>query len=112
MLTIAQTPQTVKLMGAAMFACCKPSALLVNVARGGVVDHAALHEALAQGRLGGAALDVTEPEPLPGGHPLWSCPNLILSSHLAVEGSSATEQRLADGTVALLRRFIANETLR
>lgn len=110
-LTIAQTPQTVKLMDAAMFARCKPSALLVNVARGGVVDHAALQEALTRGRLGGAALDVTEPEPLPSGHPLWSCPGLILSSHLAVEGSGATEQRLADGTMALLHRFIANETL-
>lgn len=109
--TIAQTPQTVKLLGAAVLARCKPNALLVNVARGGVIDHAALEEALTQGRLGGAALDVTEPEPLPSGHPLWNCPSLILSSHLAVEGSSATEQRLADGTMALLRRFMAGEAM-
>ncbi len=61
----------------------KPGAIFVNVGRGSIVDHLALAEALSEGRLFGAALDVTEPEPLPANHPLWDCPNLILTPHIS-----------------------------
>jgi phosphoglycerate dehydrogenase-like enzyme len=57
--------------------------VLVNVARGGLVDTDALVAALASGRLGGAGLDVTDPEPLPDGHPLWTAPNCIVTPHVA-----------------------------
>jgi phosphoglycerate dehydrogenase-like enzyme len=106
-LAIALTPQTHHLIDAAALACCRPGTLLVNVSRGAVIDPAALREALATGQLGGAGLDVTEPEPLPPEDPLWQAPNLIISPHIAVEGSPPTERRLADGAVAEMRRFKA-----
>jgi phosphoglycerate dehydrogenase-like enzyme len=84
-------------------------ALLVNAARGPIVDTDALVEALNAGRIR-AALDVTDPEPLPDGHPLWSCPNLLLTPH--VGGSSpqfaARALRIA---AEELRRYIAGEPL-
>lgn len=67
----------------------KPGAYLVNVGRGGLVDEAALAIALHEGYLGGAALDVTRQEPLPVESPLWNCPNLIVTPHLAGTGGSA-----------------------
>jgi phosphoglycerate dehydrogenase-like enzyme len=61
----------------------KPSAYLVNIARGGLVDTDALVDALASGEIAGAGVDVTDPEPLPDGHPLWSEPNCIVTPHAA-----------------------------
>jgi len=61
----------------------KSSAALVNIARGRLVDSLALADSLASGHLAGAALDVTDPEPLPDGHPLWSSPRCIITSHSA-----------------------------
>lgn len=74
--------QTQALVGADVFAAMKPSAYLINLARGGVVDEDALVAALEQGRLAGAALDVFNEEPLPAGHKLWSLPNVIITPHL------------------------------
>lgn len=71
------------LIGAAEFAAMRPSTFLVNTARGGVVDEAALVSALRDGRIAGAALDVTEAEPLPADSPLRGAPNLLLSPHTA-----------------------------
>lgn len=77
------TAETKGLIDAEALAAMKPGAWLVNVARGGLVDTEALLDALREGRIGGAALDVTDPEPLPDGHPLWEMGNVIITSHAA-----------------------------
>jgi phosphoglycerate dehydrogenase-like enzyme len=71
------------LIGTEQFERMPRGAVLVNVARGAVVDTDALVAALGSGRLGGAGLDVTDPEPLPAGHPLWSSPNCLITPHVA-----------------------------
>jgi phosphoglycerate dehydrogenase-like enzyme len=79
----ALTDATRGLIGADELAALPPDAVLVNVARGALVDTDALVAALRSGRLGGAGLDVTEPEPLPPGHPLWDAPNCLVTPHVA-----------------------------
>jgi phosphoglycerate dehydrogenase-like enzyme len=74
--------QTRGLIDARRLGLMKPSAYLINTARGPIVDEAALVDALAQGRIAGAALDVFDTEPLPAGHPLASLPNVVLTPHL------------------------------
>ncbi len=81
-LALALTPQTERIIDADALAAMADGAFLVNVARGQHVDTDALVEALEQGRIGGAALDVTDPEPLPDGHPLWDLPNAIITPHV------------------------------
>ena len=83
-LTMPLTPETRGLMNQARLAEMKRGALLVNAARGAVVDTDALTAALAQGRIR-AALDVTDPEPLPPDHPLWRAPNLLITPHIATD---------------------------
>ncbi len=92
------TPETRRLFGAAEFALMKPTAVFVNVARGPVVDEAALVQALRAGRPGSAALDVFEQEPLPSGHPLTALPNVVLSPHL---GSASWGARTAMARMAV-----------
>jgi phosphoglycerate dehydrogenase-like enzyme len=75
------TPETTNLIGATEIAGMKRGALLINVGRARIIDHAALVDALRSGHLGGAALDVFPQEPLPAGDPLWSAPNIILTPH-------------------------------
>ncbi len=77
------TPETRHLIGARALAAMKPEAVLINTARGGVVDEEALVAALEGGRLGGALLDVFETEPLPAGAGFDGVPNLILTPHIA-----------------------------
>lgn len=77
------TEETRGLIGAAELAAMRPNAFLVNVARGGVIDQNALIKALQAGRLGGAGLDVFEPEPLPADSPLWGMENVIISPHVS-----------------------------
>lgn len=77
------TPASRGLVGEQVLRTMRPSACLVNVARGPLVDEAALVDALQQGRIAGAALDVFEAEPLPHASPLWSLPNVLVSPHLA-----------------------------
>jgi len=82
-LHIPLTAETRNLVDASRLALMKRDAILVNTARGGVVDEEALAKALREGRLGGAALDVFGNEPLPAGSPLADCPNLVLTPHIA-----------------------------
>ncbi|WP_423919455.1 D-isomer specific 2-hydroxyacid dehydrogenase family protein [Frigoribacterium sp. 2-23] len=79
----ALTGTTRSLLGAAEFAAMKPTAVVVNIARGPLIDTDALVEALENGRIGAAGLDVTDPEPLPDGHPLWSLPGALITPHQA-----------------------------
>ncbi|MCT9091557.1 2-hydroxyacid dehydrogenase [Streptomyces sp. ASQP_92] len=103
------TEQTKGLVDAAFLARLKDGALLVNVARGPVVDTGALLAELESGRLH-AALDVTDPEPLPVGHPLWHAPNVLISPHVG-GSSSAFTPRAKRLLAAQLTRFAAREPL-
>lgn len=88
------TPQTKGLIGADQLAAMKPSALLINTARGAVVDSAALAQALHSGKIAGAACDVFEMEPpLPLDHPLLHCPNTIVTPHIAFASVESMEMR-------------------
>jgi phosphoglycerate dehydrogenase-like enzyme len=81
-LALALTPETEQVIGADALAALPDHAWLVNVARGRHIDTDALVESLRAGAIGGAALDVTDPEPLPAEHPLWSLPNAIITPHV------------------------------
>ena len=110
-ITIALTKETRHLIGRDALAACKRGAMLVNVARGGVIDQAALCDALRSGQIGGAGLDVTDPEPLPAGDALWGCPNVLIAPHFAGGGSAASIARLVAGVVGNLRRLQGGEPL-
>ncbi len=97
-LHVPLTSQTHHLIGESEFHMMKRSSILINTARGAVVDPAALYHALQQGTIGGAALDVTEPEPLPASHPLLSLQNCLVIPHLG-SASTATRSRMADMAV-------------
>lgn len=99
------------LIGEQALAAMQPTAFLVNVARGNIVDGAALAAALGAGHIAGAALDVTESEPLPPESALWEAPNLIISPHVAGGGSSGYPQQRAL-FAENLARFRAGEPLR
>ena len=109
-LALSLTDETRGIIGPAELDAMDEEAWLVNVARGGHVQTDALVEALAEGRIGGAALDVTDPEPLPDGHPLWSAPNCLLTPHVGNTPEMAVpllSERIRENT----RRFIAGEEL-
>jgi phosphoglycerate dehydrogenase-like enzyme len=99
------------LIGAPELAVCKKSAVLVNVARGGIVEPRALEAALRSGAIAGAGLDVTDPEPLPPNAPLWDAPNLIVTPHCAGASGAASGERLTDLVCANLARFMRGEKL-
>ena len=82
------------------------SALLVNTARGQVVDQDALVAALSEGSIGGAALDVTDPEPLPAGHPLYTFPNVVVTPHIG-SASFATRAKMARMAAANIVEVLA-----
>jgi lactate dehydrogenase-like 2-hydroxyacid dehydrogenase len=94
-LHVTLTPETHHLMNAANLAKMKRSAILVNAARGPVVDPDALYDALKNGVIAGAALDVTEPEPIAGDHKLLSLPNCLVVPHIAT-ASVATRRKMTD----------------
>ncbi len=96
------------LIDAARLARMKPGAILINTSRGGVVDEAAVAAALTTGRLGGAALDVFEQEPLAAGSPLADCRNLLLTPHIAgvtAESNARVSTLIADKVAAALGRL-------
>jgi glyoxylate reductase len=97
-LHVPLTFRTQHMIGEPEFQMMKRSSILMNTARGAVVDHAALYTALQQGTIGGAALDVTEPEPLPASHPLLTLQNCLVIPHLG-SASTATRARMADMAV-------------
>jgi phosphoglycerate dehydrogenase-like enzyme len=94
-IALAASEESRHLIGAPELALMKRSSFLVNIARGYVVDNIALAEALRQGIIAGAGLDVTEPEPLPPEHPLWTAPNLIITPHMAGAAGEVLGTRLA-----------------
>ncbi len=108
--TLPDTPETKHVFNQQRFGRMKETAVLVNVGRGSAVDEAALLEALQQSRLGGAVLDVTEQEPLPENHPLWTCPNVILTQHTGggYDAENADKVRVF---IANLQRFRQGEPL-
>jgi phosphoglycerate dehydrogenase-like enzyme len=104
------TPATEGMVDAPFLGLMPDKALLVNAARGAVVDTDALLSALKSGRLL-AALDVTDPEPLPAGHPLWSAPGLLLTPHVAGNSGKPMVRALALAR-AQFERYAAGEPLR
>ena len=109
-LNVPMTSETRHLIGEAQLAWMRPDGILVNVARGGVVDHAALYRALAEKRIAGAAIDVTEPEPLPRDHPLLRLTNLVITPHLGSAGSR-TRLRMRQMTVDNIRAGLQGKPL-
>jgi phosphoglycerate dehydrogenase-like enzyme len=91
------TPETENLIDAAALAAMRPTAHLINVARGRIVDEPALIRALQEGRIAAAALDVTVEEPLPQSSPLWTMPNVVITPHVAGE-----TQSYEDGVIDIL----------
>lgn len=110
-LAVPQTPETEGMIGAAELAAMKRDAVLVNIARGGVVDQDALVAALQERRIGGAFLDVTTPEPLPAGHPLWRLDNAVLTMHLSGRAQTRMYERAARRFLRNLPRFRSGEPL-
>ncbi|HTX30879.1 MAG TPA: D-glycerate dehydrogenase [Solirubrobacteraceae bacterium] len=109
-LHVPLTPETHHLIDAAALQRMKPTAILVNTARGGVVDQEALRRALHDGVIGGAALDVTDPEPLPPDDPLLSAPHLIVVPHIG-SATRHTRERMADLAVDNLLAALAGEPM-
>lgn len=110
-LSLPLATETANLIGAREFAAMKPSAYLINVARGGVVDEAALIDALASRRIAGAGIDVYSGEPLAPESPLWRLENVILSPHVAGAGSSAGTGRVIALARENLERFRSGQPL-
>lgn len=109
-LALALVRETIHVIGARQLALMSSASWLVNVARGRHVDTDALVEALRAGRIGGAALDVTDPEPLPEGHPLWSLPNCLITPHTA-DTDEMIRPLLAQRVKDNIERFALGEPL-
>ena len=108
-LTVPLTPATRGLIGARELASMKPSAWLVNIGRGPLVDGEALLEALSEKRIGGAILDVFDEEPLPADHPLWKLENVVITPHISGPSTPDEIGPIFDDN---LRRYLARRPLR
>jgi phosphoglycerate dehydrogenase-like enzyme len=104
------TADTRGLIGEDALRAMKPTAYLVNTARGPLVDTAALRRALSEGWIGGAALDVTDPEPLPSTHPLLELPNLLVVPHIA-SATHATREAMSEMAVENLLSALRGERM-
>lgn len=109
-LALSLTPETVGMFGEIEFALMESHAWIVNVARGKHIVTDDLVAALERGTIGGAALDVTDPEPLPPGHPLWSLPNCVITPHVACTAEMAVKP-LVDRVIENVGRFGRGEEL-
>ncbi|WP_020475923.1 2-hydroxyacid dehydrogenase [Zavarzinella formosa] len=109
-LTVPLSPATRGLIGRAELALMKPTASLINIARGAVIDQDALAECLQARRIHAAALDVTDPEPLPRDHPLLKLDNVIITPHLG-SATEQTRQRMAEMSVSNLIAGLAGEPM-
>lgn len=112
-LTLPHSPQTAGLMNTDRIARMKDDAILISAGRGSVLDQDALVRAMTAGKLWGAALDVTDPEPLPENSPLWDVPNLLLTPHVA--GGlrlEITRRKCVEMAQENLRRYLAGEPLK
>jgi len=107
-LLIPHTNETHGIVDAAVLGRMKPSAFLINVARGGIVDQAALVEALQARRIAGAALDVFAEEPLPDGHPLWKMPDVLIPPHMAGFHAGYPDEALPI-VIENIRHFLAGD---
>ncbi len=107
MLATPLTDQTRNMFNSARIARMKKGAVLINIARGQIVDTNALTAALQSGHLGGAGLDVTDPEPLPADHPLWRAPNVVITPHVAAAGGY---RRLGIFAAENVAAFLRGET--
>jgi phosphoglycerate dehydrogenase-like enzyme len=110
-IAVPATPDTQGLIGADEIAAMTSTAVLINVARGSVIDQDALIAALEAGQLGGAFLDVCTPEPLPPGHPLWSVPNAHVTMHLSGRAQHQMFTRAVDRFLANLDRWHRGEAV-
>lgn len=111
-LAAPSTPETHAMIGGQELAAMKPGAWLINIARGDMVDQPALIAALESRRIGGAFLGVTDPEPLPSDHPLWTAPNTIHSMHLSGRSTRRMFQRAAALFVENANAFVAGQPMR
>lgn len=109
-LASALTEETRGLFDSRLFELMKNSSYLINIARGAIVDSAALENALISGQIAGAGIDVTDPEPLPTGHSLWNCPNLIITPHTA-DTPEMCIRLLSSRIVENVKALIASEPL-
>ena len=111
-LALPHSPQTAGLMDGRRIALMKDDAILISAGRGSVLNQEALAAAMGGGKLWGAALDVTSPEPLPPDSPLWDLPNLLLTPHVAGGMRlELTRRRCVEMAQENLRRYLAGETL-
>lgn len=109
-ITAPLTPETHHMIDAAMLARMKPTAYLIVVSRGGIVEEGALFDALSEGRIAGAGIDVNEVEPLPPDSPLWDAPNLVITPHMA-GASTEKERRCVEVLKQNMLRFHRGEPL-
>jgi phosphoglycerate dehydrogenase-like enzyme len=107
---VPHTEETVGLLGASELACMREGAILINIARGSVLDESALVEALGSGHLAGAALDVVAHEPLAENSPLWDMPNVLITPH-SMSTATTENARLTDLFCANLRQYLDGQPL-
>jgi phosphoglycerate dehydrogenase-like enzyme len=110
-LAVPATPETEKMIGADELKAMRSTATIVNIARGTVIDQAALVDALTAKSIGAAFLDVTDPEPLPADHPLWSLDNAHITMHLSGRAQTKMFIRATERFIANLHRYHAGEPL-
>lgn len=110
-IAVPATPETDKMIGQAELASMKDSATIVNIARGSVIDQDALVLALQSKQIGAAFLDVTDPEPLPAGHPLWSLDNAHITMHLSGRAQTLMFQRSGQRFIENLGRYRTGQSL-